>query len=227
MRFVFLNLSKLIAPFMPFIAENIWQKVTKNDFKDSEKSVHLESWPSFEFNEKNKEVLEKMSIVRQVVELGLAKRDEAKIKVRQMLSQAIVSGPASKNINDQNYLDLIKDELNVQNVKWQEVADNDNLSVELDLEITPELKQEGLKRDLVRLINMLRKDYDFSVNDQAKIYLSGVNTEIKSLIDSNGESIKKDTLSEELLVVDDLSELSNKKEVLLDGEKINLAIEKI
>jgi isoleucyl-tRNA synthetase len=226
MRFVLLNLSKVVAPFMPFIAENIWQKITKNNFEKSDSSVHLESWPSFEINEKNKEILEKMNIVRQVVELGLAKRDEAKIKVRQMLSQAIINGPSAKNINDQNYLDLIKDELNVQEVKWQEIADGDNLSVELDLEITPELKQEGLKRDLVRLINMLRKDYNFSVNDQAKVYLSGVNSEVKTLLDVAGESIKKDTLCNELTIADDLSELSNKKEVLFDGEKIHLAIEK-
>ena len=226
MRFVFLNLSKVIAPFMPFMAEDLWQKITKNDFQNSEKSVHLESWPSFELNEKNNEVLEKMNIVRQAVELGLAKRDEAKIKVRQILNQVIIKGPSSKNLDESSYLSLIEDELNVKEAKWQDVSDNDNLSVEFDLEITPELKQEGLKRDLVRLINMLRKDYSFSVNDKARVYISEVNEEVKNLVEALGDSIKKDTLCDEI-ILGEMSESNQKKEVMLDGNKINLSIEKL
>lgn len=225
-RYILGRLSVVIAPFMPFIAENLWQKVTGNNFQDGEKSVHLQPWVNADKSSATKEILEKMNLVRQAVELGLAKRDEAKIKVRQMLNQVIIKGSESKNISEQAYLDLIMDELNVKEVKWQ-VSGDSNLLVELDLEITPELKQEGLKRDLVRLINMLRKDSNLSVNDRAKVYISGGETDLKALIDVSGETIKKDTLSDSLVIVDDLPDLDNKKEVSLDNNKIWLALERI
>lgn len=220
------RLSVVIAPFMPFMAENLWQKVTGYNFQDGEKSVHLQLWLKADEDVQAKEVLEKMDLVRQAVELGLAKRDEAKIKVRQMLNQAIVKGPDSKNISGQEYLGLIADELNVKEVKWQ-IGSDDNMSVELDLEITPELKQEGSKRDLVRFINMLRKDSNLSVNDRAQIYISGANADLQALLNIIGEAIKKDTLCDELIITDDVSAIEDKREVALDGNKIWLGIKKI
>ncbi len=220
------RLSVVIAPFMPFMAENLWQKVTGYNFQDGEKSVHLQSWIKADEDIQSKEILEKMYLVRQVVELGLAKRDEAKIKVRQMLNRAIVKGPDSKNISGQEYLNLIADELNVKEVKWQ-IGGDDNLSVELDLEITPELKQEGSKRDLVRFINMLRKDSNLSVNDRAQIYISGANADLQALLNIIGEAIKKDTLCDELIITDDVSAIDDKREVALDGNKIWLGVKLI
>jgi len=225
-RYVLGELSVIIAPFMPFMAENLWQKISGYNFKDDNQSVHLQAWVKTENDDSNAEVLEKMDFVRQAVEFGLAKRDEAKVKVRQMLASAVICGPESKNINQPEYLFLVRDELNVKEVKWQQGSD-DNLSVELDLEITPELKQEGLKRDLVRLINMLRKDSALSVNDRADVYIGGADEEVKEMIASVGEEIKKDTLCDGLAAVNDLPETDNQKEVSLNNGKVLLGIKKI
>ncbi|MDP3837100.1 MAG: isoleucine--tRNA ligase [bacterium] len=224
--YVLERLAVVIAPFMPFIAENLWQRVAGYNFDDSEQSVHLQPWLKAEEQTIAKEVLEKMQLVRQAVELGLAKRDEAKIKVRQMLSQAVVTGPESKQISEQEYLNLIVDELNVQEVKWN-IGSDENLAIQLNLEISPELRQEGLKRDLVRLINMLRKDSNLTVNDRAEVYISGASADIEALVSAEREVILKDTSSADLALKDDVSELENKKEVSLDNVKVWLAIQKI
>ena len=136
--FVLLQLSKIIAPFMPFIAEQLWQKVTGNDFKSEDNSVHLEKWPISHNVEcvTHNEILEKMEVVRKIVELGLAKRDEAGIRVRQPLNQLRIKNCELKN----EYEELIKDELNVKNIKIKK--GKGEIEVELDTDITPELKQE-------------------------------------------------------------------------------------
>ena len=225
-RYVMGKLAIVIAPFMPFMAENLWQRVSGYNFQDGEKSVHLEKWLEIEKGDGDAAILEKMALVRQAAELGLAKRDEAKIKIRQMLNKAIIKSPEAKILNEQGYLDLLKDELNVKEIKWQ-AGDSDILSAELDLEITPELKQEGLKRDLVRFINMLRKDFNLSLNDRAKAYIGSDSEEIKTLLNVMGEDIKKDTLCDELIITNNLPSLDNKKEVNLDNNKVWLGIEKV
>ncbi|MFA5318474.1 MAG: class I tRNA ligase family protein, partial [Patescibacteria group bacterium] len=109
--FVLLELSKVIAPVMPFMAETIWQKVTGNDFKDGNKSAHLESFPTVE--KIDDKIIGDMAQVQKIVEMGLAKRDEAGIKVRQPLSELRITNYELRN----EYENLIKDELNVKSVK--------------------------------------------------------------------------------------------------------------
>ncbi|MCX6795155.1 MAG: class I tRNA ligase family protein, partial [Candidatus Falkowbacteria bacterium] len=224
--YVLENLAVVIAPFMPFMAENLWQKVTAYNFSQGEKSVHLLSWTQAENDGADKEILEKMNLVRQVVELGLAKRDEAKIKVRQILGKVVVTSPQGREISQSEYFNLIKDELNVKDLEWK-VGQVEFISVELDLEITPELKQEGLKRDLVRLINMLRKDSGLSLGDRATVYLAGADEEIKELLIKFGDEVKKDTLSDDILLVDIPESITTRKEVKLGEMKIFLALVKI
>lgn len=225
MRFVFLNLSKVMAPFMPFISENLWQKINNYNFSDNNESVHLQNWPKNEKNNENEDILEKMDLIRKVVELGLAKRDEAKIKVRQILNKIIIKSSEEKLIDSNDYLDLIKDELNIKEIVWQ--IDGENLSVELDTEITPELKLEGLKRDLVRLINIVRKEFNFSLNDRAKVYLRSSDEDLKKIIDLFEQEIKKETLSEELSISNNLDSLEIKKESIFNNNQILIGIEKI
>jgi len=220
------KLALVIAPFMPFMAETLWQKVTGYDFKDGGQSVHLQAWPSAESDKQAAEVLEKMVLVRQAVEAGLAKRDEAKIKVRQILGRALIKSPEAKILEGQAYLDLIKDELNVKEAKWQAGAEN-IISVELDTDITPELRQEGLKRDLVRLINMFRKDFAFSLADSARVYLAGLSQEAKDMVAALATDIKKETLSQDILVKEEINDLNLKKEGKLGEEKVWIGLEKI
>lgn len=221
--YVLMQLSKVIAPFTPFIAEQVWQKVSGNEFKDENKSVHLESWPiarNLELGTHN-DILEKMEMVMKIVEMGLAKRDEAGIKVRQPLNQLKVKSQKSK-VEDA-YLSLIKDEVNIKEVVF--VDGGDDLVVELDTEITPELKQECSKRELVRFINNLRKDANLSLGDRAIIYLATESEEIKMVVEKFKADILKDTLSDDLVLkMEDGLEFV--RDVNVNGEAVKMGIRK-
>lgn len=220
MRFVFVNLSKVMAPFMPFIAEDLWQKVNDYNFSDSDKSVHLENWPSYQVGDKDEEILEKMTEVRRVVELGLAERDKAGIKVRQILGEAKVFAKELKISGRKEYLDLIVEELNIKGVDVVE-ADGD-IRVELDTNISPELKLEGAKRELIRFINLMRKDLGLSINDRARVIISSSDDFIKQVLSNFGEDIKKETLSSEISL-GDVSEEEGKR-VKVDDKEILIAL---
>jgi len=191
-RYVLIQLSKVMAPFTPFIAEEIWQRVAGNNFSDENRSVHLEAWPKA--GKVDEKIIEKMQVARNVVELALAKRDEAGIKVRQPLAKLEVVN-AKVEIDDE-YIGLIKDEVNVKEVAVYE--GQGNMEVELDTALTPELKQEGIKREIVRLINGMRKDAGLTIKDTIEIYYETEDKEAKKAIEKYKDSIIKETLASQM-----------------------------
>ncbi|NLZ74783.1 isoleucine--tRNA ligase [Candidatus Falkowbacteria bacterium] len=218
-RYVLIELTKLMAPAMPFIAENLWQKVSGNNFSDKDKSIHLETWTDFaELSAEENKVLTEMEIARKIVELGLAKRDEAGIKIRQRLSLITVKG--EDELTDE-YAALVKDELNLAAVKF--IKMKGNTEVELDTVITPELKKEGIKRELIRLINNLRKDNNLSLSDSAQVFVVGASAEINEVFKEKGAEIMKETLSSAIHLV---TEISSGKEVKIDDCKFILSLKK-
>lgn len=220
-QYVLGELAKVMAPFMPFIAENLWQKISGYDFQNENKSVHLEVWSTKDETD-NGILLAEMATTRKVVELGLAKRDEAGIKIRQMLGKATV---AIKKEIPLEYLDLIKDELNIASLEFIETSE-DQISVNLDTTITPELKAEGLKRELIRFVNMLRKEGGLNLNDETDIYLVGANQELQAALADKKADILKDTLSASINFTDTMPEVLVSKEVKIDEEKITLGLKK-
>lgn len=221
MRYVLNELAKIMAPSMPFMAETLWQKTSGFDFSDANRSVHLESWNTFgDLSDSEKEVLEKMALVRKIVELGLAARDEAGVKIRQMLGSVTVKSKEASL--DEKYLDLIKDELNIQEVIWG-TGELDYPELTLDTEITPELKKEGVKRELVRLINNFRKDLNLTLSDMVSVSIIGASDEINTVILEKAEEIKKDTLSFDIDTLEPSGD-KNTKEVKIDDAKFVIAI---
>ncbi len=226
---VLLKLSKIMAPFMPFIAEQVWQKVSGNDFKNENKSVHFEGWPKHELQITNYEllILKEMEVVRKIVELGLSKRDEARIKVRQPLSELRIT---NYKLRDE-YIDLIKDELNVKDVKIEK--NSGELEIELDTKITPELKQEGVAREIIRHVNSMRKKQGFTINDRINIYIDVENSDIKKVVNDNKycNYILNGTLAYNIAGQGTKPiESSNdkfSKEVEINGEMVNIGIQKI
>ncbi|MDA3840373.1 MAG: isoleucine--tRNA ligase [Patescibacteria group bacterium] len=218
-KHVLIELSKVMAPFIPFLAETLWQNVSGHDFKDSEKSVHLESWP--EAGEIDESLLKEMEEVKRIVELGLAARDEAGIKVRQPLREFKIQNSKFKITKD--FENLLADELNVKSIVSKK--GEGNITVEFDLEITPELKQEGTKREIVRFVNALRKKADLSIEDRADLSWGSNSEDIKKVFEIFSEDIKKETLCDSMVegVNDDLD---HTKEVKIDGQLVRFGIEK-
>ncbi|MDD4902079.1 MAG: class I tRNA ligase family protein [Patescibacteria group bacterium] len=217
-RLVLTDLAKVMAPFTPFIAEELWQKVTGNNFADPEMSVHLEEWPSAPLlSKEGMGVVADMALARKVVELGLAKRDEAGIKVRQPLTELRIKNYELRN----EYVELIKDELNVKKVT-STVGEGD-LSVELDTAMTPELIAEGLKRELVRFINAERKNTKLTINDRIALTIATESEAVKNALKMFAKDLKKDVLAEKIII----GAAEGGKEVEANGEKLIIKIKKI
>lgn len=175
-----MTLIKVMAPFTPFIAEKIYQEL-----KGQRESVHLEDWPVVEkLNHQDKELLEEMGRVSKIVEDGLRRRSEAGIKVRQPLS---FYSTIRVNKLPEELKKIIADELNVKEIKFGEDK--------LDVTLSPELKEEGIVRELVRAINNLRKDASLTINDQVNLRYQTDAGVLKEIIGKYEQEIKQNTKS--------------------------------
>ncbi len=158
LRTVLLETSKLIAPFMPFYAETLYKSVG-----GEMESVHLESFPDVHTPSKaERELFVQMAEVRACASIALQERAKANIKVRQPLAKVIIR--SEKLIGAEGLLSILADEINVKKV---EVNPNLTADLVLDMVITPELKNEGDIRELLRAIQDLRKKLNFIVGEEA------------------------------------------------------------
>lgn len=167
--FILKTLAKLLAPLAPFAAEDIWHKLK---IENDEESVHLAKWPARSMRTGVGFPVESyMERVRKIVTLGLEARQKAGIKVRQPLAKLEVKDMNFETrrflfwkdyVRPEDYLDLIKEEINVK-----EVVENKNIEGEglLDIKISEELKQEGDYRELVRGLQEMRKNMGLTPND--------------------------------------------------------------
>jgi len=153
--YIIKTLIKLMAPFTPFSSDHVWYKLK---IKDDVESIHLENWPEISTPTIDLDIIKEMQEVREVVTLGLQARQKAAIPVRQPLKELIIQNYKLKI----EYQEIIKDELNVKGIRFVEGDDN---KVELDLEITEELKKEGQYRELLRAIQDIRKNNKLNPND--------------------------------------------------------------
>jgi len=162
--FVLRELSKLLAPFMPFLAEDMYQSLRN---KDDKESVHLEQWPQQEgffkkiFKQKTDSVISEMKDVRSVVSQALEERTREGVKVRQPLAQLDVEKEFFEGL-----VELIKDEVNVKEVVVGNVQ-------KLNFELTDELREEGAARDIVRSIQDMRKKADLMPEDTISLMVTG------------------------------------------------------
>lgn len=172
LRHVLHTLSIAIAPSMPFLAEDVFKKVREGNDPES---VHLCAWPEvkktslwelFGSSKSLKTVIPEMAEARRVVSLGLEKRMTANIKVRQPLTEVRIKSEILKGKH--NLIDLIREELNVKRVA---ILPSLSVDVELDTEITNELKEEGMVRDVVRFVQDLRKQAGLSPKDKAVLVI--------------------------------------------------------
>ncbi|OHA88460.1 MAG: hypothetical protein A2653_00420 [Candidatus Zambryskibacteria bacterium RIFCSPHIGHO2_01_FULL_43_25] len=161
-RKVLVNLAKIMAPFTPFLAEDLYRKLRSDGDKES---VHLDNWP-FEDLKKfySEPILRKMSELRDLASLGLQARATAGVKVRQPLAGVTIKSEGLKG--EEEYLQILADELNVKEISFDPSMPD---AMKLDADITEELKQEGNLRDLIRTVQNARKDK--GLNPHQKIEL--------------------------------------------------------
>lgn len=203
LHYVLVEFSKLCAPIIPFISEEIFQNLNNSD----KNSIHLEdiSNPDEKLISSNESLVEQMNMVRTVSSLGQSLRVKNSLKVRQPLSEVVIVSETKISISkdDLGWIEsIIKDELNVKKVKFDTklpkgsnwlVNDEstDNIKVALDSILTKELETEGLMREFTRLIQAERKNQGLKFEDKIVLNISTSNTQLLSLITSKSKELSE------------------------------------
>ena len=133
---VLLTLSKLLAPYIPFMTETIYRNLAVGHLTGAPESVHLCDFPVADLSKVDKELEAGMDEVESVVQLGRAARNAASLKVRQPLSRCLVKG---KRLSDE-IAQLIKNELNVKAVEFV-----DDASAFTTYNLKPQMRTLGKK----------------------------------------------------------------------------------
>ena len=214
-RHTLIQLSQVMAPFTPFIAERIYQAVG-----GKKESVHLEQWPEAEQKALDKKLLWQMEQARKIAELGLAARAQANIKIRQPLNKLIIKDQKANKLTEE-FFALVAEELNVKQVEFLSA---DELGVELDTAITPELAAEGLTRELVRTINARRKRAGLTISDRIKISWESSGPLVNQVLAAPEriEELKRLTIAGEIV-----NQINDGEAEAVNGETIKLKLEKI
>ena len=203
LHYVLVRLSMILAPFTPFLAEELYQKLTGGE------SVHLLDWPTD--NAIDQVVLQDMARTRELIAGGLALRmdrgdDYGQIKIRQPLNYASYTGERL----DDYYEQIMQDELNVKRINWVEKLASYQVSgvttsdgkpgawLELDKQLTPELRSEGLSREIVRAVQKARKDAGLNVDDRIRLCLQSADEQVAESVKTWADSIRAEVLAVEL-----------------------------
>ncbi|MBI3889554.1 isoleucine--tRNA ligase [Candidatus Saccharibacteria bacterium] len=205
LHYVLTRLSYVLAPFTPFLAEELYHNLTG----DTE-SIHLKDWtPAGRVNEL---VVKDMEEVREYVNQALSLRAKERIKIRQPLASVTV--PTMGEFV--NFEDILVDELNVKKViQGSELA--------LDFELTPELKREGLMREVVRHIQSARKAAGLNVDDRINLSLSTNDQTLEKAIDEYAAVIATETLAAKI----DSKEYKHRVVAKIEGVELTISLEKL
>jgi isoleucyl-tRNA synthetase len=237
LHYVLVRLSLIMAPFTPFLAEELYRKLVGGE------SVHLLDWP--EAGHINELLIRDMRFVREAITNGLAQRAQAGIKVRQPLLKVTVPAYTFTDAEDRQHLyeDIIAEELNVKQVTFTNThasyeermakppaeagiqAVQEPLAVELDLKITPELKREGQAREVIRHVQQARKQAGLQVDDRINLHLETSDKDLQAVLADKAlaGAITEETLTTSLAAkaIDGFS-----ASVKVDGAELKISLAK-
>lgn len=235
LHYVLVHLSMILAPFTPFLSEELYRKLTGGE------SVHLLDWP--ETGHINEILLKDMQLARDAITDGLAIRAQAAIKVRQPLASATIPSKFISEDHQEFLKNIIAEELNVKEVKfsWTKQSYDERMAlpepdstiadlkepthVVLDTEITPELRREGQMREIVRHVQQARKQAGLEVDDRIELALETSDKDLQAVLGDRelSEVIRHETLAKSLNsgTIDGF-----KAEVKVDGAELSISLSK-
>lgn len=205
LHYVLVRLAYVMAPFTPFLTEELYHNLTGD-----EESIHLKDWlPAGRINQL---VMDDMDTVREYVNQGLSLRAKAGLKVRQPLASVTVPG-LGKHVD---FEPILTEELNVKKVKTGK-------EVTLDEQLTPELKREGLMREVIRHVQAARKNAGLKVDDHINLSLSTTDeNELMKAVNEHEDTIMAETLADRMVEGD----LAYSDTVKVESEELVISLEK-
>lgn len=208
---VLVTLSKLMAPFTPFLAEELYRNLT------GEVSVHLADWPVADETLVEETLNEDMQLARFIVTVGLQTRAENKIKVRQPL-QSVTARPIAQELQE-----IIKEELNVK--EYIESDDEETyrgFSNILDLTLTPALRLEGEMNEINRAIQEGRKKAGFNVEDRIVLGYQGKGKVLEKFQDEIARKVLATSI-----VAGELSDAEYSETVSIENESFIFQLKRV
>jgi isoleucyl-tRNA synthetase len=210
LHYILVRLSLVLAPFTPFLAEELYRSLTGGE------SVHLCDWPPA--GQTNGIILSEMAAIRELITQGLAQRAAGGVRVRQPLAAVEVSTPLEFK---PELLEIIREELNVKQVKVELAGEAAELKAEMDLKLTPELKREVLARELIRLIQNARKQAGLNVDDRINLKIGSESAEIMKAFEEFKDEIYRETLA-----TGELGGEGHHQKIELEGQSAEISLAK-
>ena len=205
---VLIELSKIMAPFAPFMAEEIFKNLTGKE------SVHLEEMPMADESLIDEKLNEDMKKIRDIITEALQLRAKAGIKVRQPLSVLSIK----YKVVSEELRNIISEEVNVKEVVIDETQSED---VVLNTEVSEELRLEGQAREIIRSIQEMRKEAGYEVDDRIEVGYDGATEVFSKFGDLIQKEVLATTFAEKLIEPADL-----KKELEVEGQRVIITIKK-
>lgn len=228
------NLSKLLAPFMPYLADEMYRNLVLSVYHQAPDSVHLSDFPVADETKIDTALSGAVRLAMKLSSLGRAARSTAGIKVRQPLPAALIklASPLEEeglacvkpqlleelNIKD---LQLIND-VSSLGAEAYAISTEGNYSVAVAKEIPPELLAEGLAREIVHRLQNMRKSAGYDIADRIITYYQG-DDYVAQVFTSFDGYIRHETLSERLMAIPVPGE-SYREEFKLEGRPVSLGI---
>lgn len=196
---VLISLIKALSPFLPFLTEKLWHNLGK------EESIHIQDWPCFDRKLIQEDLEKQMEMIRKICSLGHSIRRELKIRTKQPLRAIKIESLTSRPNED--LVNLIKEELNVKKAyfvesiedggeKWIRKGEGD-IMIALNTEITPELEEEGIVREIIRFIQQLRKQGNYEPVHRISISYQAAD-KLREVITKNQQFIASRTIAQEI-----------------------------
>ncbi len=233
------TLAKIIAPFTPFIAEELYQNLVRSPFPAYPESVHLEDFPVADAARIDKQLAEDNRLAMRVCSLGRAARSKACIKVRQPLAEIFVGVKSeSENHALERMMPLILDELNIKEMQLgtlEQVAGKEDkgvavvsdavAGVAVSCYITAELEAEGMAREIVHRVQTMRRTAGYDIADHITLYYEA-DAFIMQSLSSFADYVMQETLARSIEgnVPDDVDLKENFK---VSGYALLLGVKKV
>ena len=228
------TITKIIAPILPFMAEAIYRNMTPEEDLEKAESVHLCPYPEADGAAVDRDLIERMEKIRAFAALGHAARNEKGIKVRQPLRTIYLKATEKEWEKLRVLFPLLVEELNIKEVERAEdpgkmdrdrfalFSDEAGRTVLLDTEITDELRKEGIAREFIRKVQILRRETGLNVEDRIEL-LYKADEPFRSALAAHRDWIAGEILAVKLGEAEPADGWS---EVKMEGKKLKVSLKK-